>query len=632
MTPLRFAIIALDDLRWKGSVLRGLLQSFWGASDEGTVRKVTIAVYLCVVVGLTVFFLALPAGSQALQISLNDPDNYQRLVEVRDWLGGQSWWDTRQYRINPPQGLQMHWSRLADVPLAIFILFFGLFTDSATAEVLAVASLPPLMLLVTLVFLGRAARNVAGVPAERFVQLFAVATPVVLAQFIPGRIDHHGLQLLLLAGVLAATTARPTCRNGLLLSLATSLSLLVGLENVPLHLAIIGWVAVEWLVRGESRVARLRGVLAGLLFWLPLLYALSVNPREWGRLTHDEIGIGHIVVIGSAAATLVTATQFGLHSVRSRILSAVLAAVAAVFALALFPGILAAPYAAIDPNLAALWIEEIAETESALEIASDEPSRLLYFHLFPTLALIAGAAAFSTTKRPENMLPALLVGLIGFLLCLWQFRAMGAASLVALLLCAIVLAQMMARRERPFGTALFFAGLVGLNGLFGPMLYHWLTHVEGKELSAMNAERSSSQCEHFLRGDEFNEVPAGLVLNGIDSGAIILARTHHSVLAAGNHRAIAGNADAYRILMAPASRAREEMAEREIDYLLTCRDSELHRLSEHAPDSFAADLYNSRFPDWLEPIPHDGGDLVLFFAIPHGLTINETPRSGLPSK
>ena len=45
-----------------------------------------------------------------------DPDDIMRLLEVRDWVGGQSWFDVTQYRLNPPAGAPMHWSRLVDVP------------------------------------------------------------------------------------------------------------------------------------------------------------------------------------------------------------------------------------------------------------------------------------------------------------------------------------------------------------------------------------------------------------------------------------------------------------------------------------------------------------------------------------
>ena len=38
--------------------------------------------------------------------------------QVRDWMAGQSWFDVVQHRLNPPLGVDMHWSRLVDAPIA----------------------------------------------------------------------------------------------------------------------------------------------------------------------------------------------------------------------------------------------------------------------------------------------------------------------------------------------------------------------------------------------------------------------------------------------------------------------------------------------------------------------------------
>ncbi|RZM28903.1 MAG: hypothetical protein EOP67_39045, partial [Sphingomonas sp.] len=49
-------------------------------------------------------------------LQLGDTDDNMRLMQVRAWLGGQGWYDLRQYRMNPPLGFNMHWSRIVDQP------------------------------------------------------------------------------------------------------------------------------------------------------------------------------------------------------------------------------------------------------------------------------------------------------------------------------------------------------------------------------------------------------------------------------------------------------------------------------------------------------------------------------------
>jgi hypothetical protein len=64
-----------------------------------------------------------------------DNDSMLRLVEVRDLLGGQGWFDLHQYRMGPAGGFVMHWSRLVDTPIALIILaFHAMGASAATAE------------------------------------------------------------------------------------------------------------------------------------------------------------------------------------------------------------------------------------------------------------------------------------------------------------------------------------------------------------------------------------------------------------------------------------------------------------------------------------------------------------------
>jgi hypothetical protein len=46
--------------------------------------------------------------------ALLDTDDAMRLVQMRDFIAGQGWYDLHQGRINPPAGYNSHWSRLID--------------------------------------------------------------------------------------------------------------------------------------------------------------------------------------------------------------------------------------------------------------------------------------------------------------------------------------------------------------------------------------------------------------------------------------------------------------------------------------------------------------------------------------
>ena len=62
---------------------------------------------------------------------LGDTDDNMRIMQVRAWLHGQGWYDLRNYRMNPPYGANIHWSRLVDLPIAGLILTLRPFQETA---------------------------------------------------------------------------------------------------------------------------------------------------------------------------------------------------------------------------------------------------------------------------------------------------------------------------------------------------------------------------------------------------------------------------------------------------------------------------------------------------------------------
>ena len=69
---------------------------------------------------------------------LSDTDDNMRMSQVRAWMNGQDWFDLRQYKMNYPYGINIHWSRLVDLPIAGLILLGRLFMTGPHAEQMAV--------------------------------------------------------------------------------------------------------------------------------------------------------------------------------------------------------------------------------------------------------------------------------------------------------------------------------------------------------------------------------------------------------------------------------------------------------------------------------------------------------------
>ena len=128
-----------------------------------------------------------------------DNDSLLRLVEVRDLIAGQGWFDLHQYRMGGDGGFLMHWSRLVDAPIAAIILLVTAITGSqAAGETAALIAWPFALYALALYLLLRIGRLVGG--DEAIFPLFIIggATLYYTGIFAPGAIDHHNVQLVLM--------------------------------------------------------------------------------------------------------------------------------------------------------------------------------------------------------------------------------------------------------------------------------------------------------------------------------------------------------------------------------------------------------------------------------------------------
>ena len=74
-------------------------------------------VVVLVWLGFATYFIA-ERWTAIHAFALGDTDDNMRIMQVRALLHGQGWYDLRQYRLDPPWGANIHWSRLVDLPIA----------------------------------------------------------------------------------------------------------------------------------------------------------------------------------------------------------------------------------------------------------------------------------------------------------------------------------------------------------------------------------------------------------------------------------------------------------------------------------------------------------------------------------
>ena len=154
--------------------------------------------------------------------SFSDADDALRLQQVRDWLAGQSWFDVTQYRVAPPAGVPMHWTRIVDLPIAALIVMLRPLLGTAQAEVIASIAVPLLTLLATMMLAANLAARRFGPQAGLVAALLVTFALPVSIRMMPLRIDHHAWQYFLALAAFGSITGGRPGRGGALAALCAA--------------------------------------------------------------------------------------------------------------------------------------------------------------------------------------------------------------------------------------------------------------------------------------------------------------------------------------------------------------------------------------------------------------------------
>lgn len=549
--------------------------------------------------------------------SLGDTDDNLRIMQVRALLAGQDWYDLRQYRLAPPAGADIHWSRLVDLPIIAIRLALQPLLGGAGAERWAVALAPLLPMAVAMAAMAVAARRLVSPKA------FALGVGLLLcahsarAMWSPLRIDHHGWQLALLAVAVAALADRRPARGGLTLGIATALSLAIGLEML-VYLALAGAAMVlMWTRDGDGRrLLAYGGSLAGGCALAFVAFASEANRAPvcdalspvW---LSAMAGVG---ALGLALALLGPArwpARLALAAVGGALLVALLAVA--------WPGCLGRPEQ-VSAELDHLWLSRVREAMP------------VYNHAWRTVALIvslplAGLAGYALmlwrSRRDGDALAAwgavAAPALVAAALLLWQTRAAPAAQLLAVpgvaALAFLLIRWIQARASLLLRVAGTVGAFVIVSGL-GTLYVTQAVPAEEKSATRKAVDAANRRCPTIPALRPVARQAPGTVLTFVDLGPRLIVLTPHSALAGPYHRNGQAIVDVMRAWRGDADNARETTRRYGVDYVLICpglSESTIYR--SEAPDGFYAQLAAGRSPGWLEPIALPEGSPYMMWRV-----------------
>ena len=590
-------------------------------------------------IGVTAWFLWYRSG-QIQWLALGDTDDNMRLMQVRALLAGQGWYDLTNYRLDPALGgLNIHWSRLVDLPIAGLILLFKPFIGQVAAEKWACGIAPLLPLAVTMIGLALTVRRLVSPVAWPVALVILIAScNTTLSMYAPMRIDHHGWQIAALA-ITVAGLADPRCaRGGAVVGASSAFSLTIGLEMLP-YCAMAGAIlGLRWVWdRDEARRMQVYAItLAGASGLGFALFASNANQA----MRCDALTPVWLSTVMAAGVLLFILSLVNPKQRWVRLLLGALAgaAIAAGFAL-LFPQCLGRPEG-VSPELERIWLNNVRE------------ARPIYRHsletVFPMAALaiigVIGAAAATWRARGTDKFAgwatvALFVAFSGMTL-LWQVRTGAAAQMLgvpgATALIWMIIPWCLANRHllvRVLGSAVAF---LIVSGLFAVHAIKWLPR-EMSTAGSARVNRANANCASLTSMAMLDSIPRAIMFTHVDMGPRLITMTHHDGIAGPYHRNERAILDVHHAFMGTREAFRPIAKAHGATYVLICPNlAETTLYRARSKNGFYAQLHQGKVPRWLVPVKlPEGAPYRLWkidYAAPEDPVSARPPRAQPPKR
>lgn len=545
--------------------------------------------------------------------SLGDTDDNIRLMQVRAWLDGQGWYDLRQYRLNPPGGFDIHWSRIVDLPIAGLILFFRLFTTPAWAERIACGLAPLLPLSVVMLALSATLRRLVSPfawPVGLGLLLCANAT---MLMYMPMRIDHHGWQLAMLAVTVAGLCDPHARRGGALVGLASAVSLAIGLEMLP-YVAMAGAILTLRWVWDRAEAPRLAVYALTLGGGSAAGFAAFASNANYA-MRCDALTPVWLSVTVVAGALLFVMARINPASRAARLGLAVVAGgiIAGGFA-SLFPQCLTRPEQ-VSPELQRNWLNNVREAKPIYK----HPLRVaLPMAIMPVFGMIGAIAAAIRYRTMGWTAIALFTGFACAML-LWQVRAAPAGQMLAVpgiaALLWMALPWINRLRSPLLRVPVMVAAVLLPTGIVAGLILKKLPAAQANAY-AQRVNRATGQCVRTSVLTRVNAYPKATVFTFVDLGPRLIVTTHHNAIAGPYHRNGDAILDVQHAFQGNEVQARTIMKRHGATLLLICPDmAESTNYRARAPGGFYDRMAHGWVPDWLTPLPLPKGSPLRLYRI-----------------
>ena len=565
---------------------------------------------------LIVFIFLAQAGT-ALSGELVSNDDMMRLSQIRDLMAGQAWFDVSQSRFMTPEHGAMHWSRIPDLPILVIIAVLQPFVGQVSAEALAITVWPITLLFLFLLALIRAVRLLGGRWIAQSAVVVVFASSAASFQFAAGRIDHHGLMILLcVLGLNGLLSQKQTWQTGARAGLAFASMVAIAVEGLPYVVLGVGAMAIVWILRGGVERDRLAG-FGGALAAAGLLFFVLDAPGAGARSVCDAFGFGHLIalMVGglSFVAIAINTHRFSTDRYRWAVMIGA-GALTAGLTFILAPECFASPYAGLSDLAKEAWLSNVGEARSVDRLWQEAPDFAVSVFGFAIAGLAAGVWMMRQTSGPDRVrwIIWFVMALGALLVMVWQLRAVSFAHSLAGIGAAMALARTIETWGQQGGVDKILGIAVAMALLMPPswQAYGSLLEQDTELDPSTHAEAAlMPACTSRAAMVSLTERPTANIFSPINLGAPILTYTPHTIYAAPYHRNVGAIETVIDIYTGSADQARARLQALGADFLLHCPYlGEYKRYVRLAPAGFANTMLAGEMslPGWLDPVPLEG--------------------------
>ena len=608
---------------------------------------------------------------------LADPDDYMRLNEVVNWLQGFSWYDLSQPRLSPGEHTVIHWARLVDIPIALAALPLLSIMSMQNAAMTAAMIVPPLLFVLLVFLIPKMARPILGRRYANLAPLMLLASPGIVFDFTPGRVDHHAYSIMIAGFGLLALQNMLLCRggwrSGIVAGMFFACGLWIGMEIMPPLLLTCGGLALYAAWRGGFALRNAAAFGVSLALATVTLLPLAVPVELWSDWSISWFSSATVIFSALTGAVFVSMWSVGrrVSSARLRlVLVSVATVVASMVYVALVSEVIAGPFAsyyhfnsttALDNIVEALPMQRklIIKLSNHFTIIAAVATFIASL-LAPLLALgVAGIAAYRAQAR-RRMLWIIYAVMVATTLLLAFFVQTRVATFLNLyqivpLTFLIVGFWKMAAPEWPVQKRVLAGALSFL--IIGPFIMFVPAALAAHIMAPVAGEKKNVTETCALRPvtDYLTSAPELVgnlhtVMAPMDDGPQLLFRTPYNVIG-GNYN-VAGNEDVFGFFSARDDAKSKAILQRwNVDIVVTCRrialfyagrerikfgantfikqakDGTLHLVSSLDHPTLIERLVEGNPPTWLKPVEIAGNKDYLVYQVQNDASLfTDEPR------